>query len=225
MSIVSKDCFRFNKKMNLDFNKKLSILIIWLFHLSGLMGLLYIDKNLFASLTPLNLFISTTLLFINQTNASRIKFLIVFIVFFIGMIAEILGVQFGLIFGNYEYGNNLGLKILGVPLLIGFNWVVLTVICGSISDKIFKKNRLLSILCGVFLMLLIDLTLEPIAPILDYWEFSGSKAPLQNYIGWGITSLITQSLYQYYYSNKEFIFSFNLFLAQFIFFLGFNFLA
>ena len=72
----------------------------------GLMGLLYIDKNLFASLTPLNLFI-TTLLFVNQTNASRIKFLIVFIVFLIGMIAEILGVQYGLIFGNYEYGNNL----------------------------------------------------------------------------------------------------------------------
>ena len=120
--------------MNLDFNKKVSILIIWLFHLSGLMGLLYIDKNLFASLTPLNLFISTTLLFVNQTNASRVKFLVVFIIFFIGMIAEILGVQYGLIFGNYEYGNNLGLKILGVPLLIGFNWVILTVICGSIIN-------------------------------------------------------------------------------------------
>ena len=25
-------------------------------------------------------------------------------------------------------------------------------------------------------MLLIDITLEPIAPVLDYWEFSGSKA-------------------------------------------------
>ena len=74
-------------------------------------------------------------------------------------------------------------------------------------------------------MLLIDITLEPIAPVLDYWEFSGSKAPLQNYIGWGITSLITQTLYQYFYKNKEFIFSFNLFVAQFLFFLGFNFLA
>ena len=103
--------------MNLDFNKKVSIIIIWLFHLSGLLGLLYVDKNLFASLTPLNLFISTTLLFVNQTNASRLKFFIIFLIFFVGMIAEILGVQYGLIFGNYEYGNNLGLKILGVPML------------------------------------------------------------------------------------------------------------
>ena len=211
--------------MNLDFNKKISIIIIWLFHLSGLLGLLYIDKNLFASLTPLNLFISTTLLFVNQTNATRMKFFIVFVIFFVGMIAEILGVQYGLIFGNYEYGNNLGLKLLGVPILIGFNWVVLTVICGSISSKIFKKSKVLSIIFGITLMLLIDITLEPIAPVLDYWEFSGSKAPLQNYIGWGITSLITQTLYQYFYKAKEFIFSINLFIAQFLFFLGFNFLA
>ena len=211
--------------MNLDFNKKVSIIIIWLFHLSGLLGLLYIDKNLFASLTPLNLFISTTLLFVNQTNATRMKFFIVFTIFFVGMIAEILGVQYGLIFGNYEYGNNLGLKLLGVPILIGFNWVVLTVICGSISSKIFKKSKILSIIFGITLMLLIDITLEPIAPVLDYWEFSGSKAPLQNYIGWGITSLITQTLYQYFYKTKEFIFSINLFIAQFLFFLGFNFLA
>ena len=211
--------------MNLDFNKKVSIIIIWLFHLSGLLGLLYIDKNLFASLTPLNLFISTTLLFVNQTNATKMKFFIVFVIFFVGMIAEILGVQYGLIFGNYQYGNNLGLKLLGVPILIGFNWVVLTVICGSISSKIFKKSKVLSIILGITLMLLIDITLEPIAPVLDYWEFSGSKAPLQNYIGWGITSLITQTLYQYFYKTKEFIFSINLFIAQFLFFLGFNFLA
>ena len=211
--------------MNLDFNKKVSIIIIWLFHLSGLLGLLYIDKNLFASLTPLNLFISTTLLFVNQTNATRMKFFIVFTIFFVGMIAEILGVQYGLIFGNYEYGNNLGLKLLGVPILIGFNWVVLTIICGSISSKIFKKSKILSIIFGITLMLLIDITLEPIAPVLDYWEFSGSKAPLQNYIGWGITSIITQTLYQYFYKTKEFIFSINLFIAQFLFFLGFNFLA
>ena len=109
--------------MNLDFNKKISIGIIWLFHLSGLVGLLYIDKNLFASLTPLNLFISSTLLFVNQKSLKKKEIIIVFLIFSIGMIAEILGVNYGLIFGKYDYGDNLGLKLLGVPLLIGLNWV------------------------------------------------------------------------------------------------------
>ena len=120
--------------MNLDFNKRISIGIIWLFHLSGLVGLLYIDKNLFASLTPLNLFISSTLLFVNQKSLKKKEIIIVFLIFSIGMIAEILGVNYGLIFGKYDYGDNLGLKLLGVPLLIGLNWVVLTFICGSISN-------------------------------------------------------------------------------------------
>ena len=210
--------------MNLDFNKKISIGIIWLFHLSGLVGLLYIDKNLFASLTPLNLFISSTLLFVNQKSLKKKEVIIVFLIFSIGMIAEILGVNYGLIFGKYDYGDNLGLKLLGVPLLIGLNWVVLTFICGSISDH-FIKNKYLSIVVGIIFMLIIDITLEPIAPTLDYWEFSGSIAPIQNYIGWAFTSLLTLSIYQFYYSSKEFTFSINLFLAQFLFFVGFNFLG
>ena len=210
--------------MNLDFNKKISIGIIWLFHLSGLVGLLYIDKNLFASLTPLNLFISSTLLFVNQKSLMKKEVIIVFLIFSIGMIAEILGVNYGLIFGKYDYGDNLGLKLLGVPLLIGLNWVVLTFICGSISNH-FIKDKYLSIVVAIILMLLIDITLEPIAPILDYWEFSGSIAPIQNYIGWAFTSLLTLSIYQFFYSKKEFTFSINLFLAQLLFFVGFNFLG
>ena len=210
--------------MNLDFNKKISIGIIWLFHLSGLMGLLYIDKNLFASLTPLNLFISSTLLFVNQKSLKKKEIIIVFLIFSIGMIAEILGVNYGLIFGKYDYGDNLGLKLLDVPLLIGLNWVVLTFICGGISNH-FVKNKYLSIVVGIILMLLIDITLEPIAPILDYWEFSGSVAPIQNYIGWAFTSLLTLSIYQFFHSDKEFTFSINLFLAQLLFFVGFNFLG
>lgn len=210
--------------MNLDFNKKISIGIIWLFHLSGLVGLLYIDKNLFASLTPLNLFISSTLLFVNQKSLKKKEVIIVFLIFSIGMIAEILGVNYGLIFGKYDYGDNLGLKLLGVPLLIGLNWVVLTFICGSISNH-FIKNKYLSIVVGIIFMLIIDITLEPIAPTLDYWEFSVSIAPIQNYIGWAFTSLMTLSIYQFYYSSKEFTFSINLFLAQFLFFVGFNFLG
>ena len=189
--------------MNLDFNKKISIGILWLFHLSGLLGLLYIDKNLFASLTPLNLFISSTLLFVNQKSLKKKEIIIVLLIFLIGMIAEILGVNYGLIFGKYDYGDNLGLKLLGVPLLIGLNWVVLTFICGSISNH-FIKNKYLSIVVAIILMLLVDITLEPIAPILDYWEFSGSIAPIQNYIGWAFTSLLTLSIYQFFYSKKEF---------------------
>lgn len=48
------------------------------------------------------------------------------------MLAEILVVSYGIIFGNYKYGEILGYKVLGVPLIIGINWCILTLIKGAI---------------------------------------------------------------------------------------------
>jgi hypothetical protein len=37
---------------------------------------------------------------------------------------EVLGVHTGIVFGEYVYGRGLGAPVLGVPPLIGFNWVL-----------------------------------------------------------------------------------------------------
>ena len=39
--------------------------------------------------------------------------------FLVGMLSEIIGVKYGFIFGEYSYGNALGIKFMGVPLIIG----------------------------------------------------------------------------------------------------------
>ena len=62
----------------------------------------------------------------------ELKFLIwCLIVYTVTFSLEVLGTSTGIIFGSYTYGNTLGLKFLGVPLIIGFNWVF--VILGSIN--------------------------------------------------------------------------------------------
>ena len=66
------------------------------------------------------------------------------------MIAETIGVNFGILFGDYEYGENLGFKIFGVPFLIGINWIVLTFITGSLSSLIFKKFSLSISIVGFY---------------------------------------------------------------------------
>ena len=48
------------------------------------------------------------------------------------MLAEILVVSYGIIFGNYKYGEILGYKVLGVPLIIGINWCILSLIKGVV---------------------------------------------------------------------------------------------
>ena len=197
----------------------LSIFLIWLVHISGLLGLLFYDFIFFASFTPINLFLTSLLLMVNQIELHKRELFCIVLIFWTGIFVEFLGVNYGLLFGEYTYGKNLGPKLFGVPFLIGMNWVILTTISGSISNYICKGRKIPSIILGSSLMLFIDFFIEPVAPTLDFWEFKDSIVPLSNYSGWLITGLLTQSFYQFLFKHKELNFSVNLYLAIFVFFL------
>ena len=160
---------------------------------------------------------------VNQIKLYNKELLSIILIFCTGILVEFLGVNYGLLFGEYSYGKNLGPKLFEVPILIGMNWVILTVISGSISNYISKGSKILSILLGSTLMLFIDFFIEPVAPMLDFWEFKNSIVPLSNFTGWLITGFVTQLLYQYLFKEKELRFSLNLYLAIFVFFLFLNF--
>ena len=202
---------------------KVSVFVIWLFHVCGMIGISYGNKDLFLSFTPVNLIISFFLLFVNQIQITQRELLSVLTIFLIGMICEILGVNYGYIFGDYVYLDNLGTKVFGVPILIGINWIILTFITGSISSYIFKKNLKFSILTGAIFMILLDLIIEPVAPLLGFWIFDLPSVPLQNYVGWFLIGLATQFVYQKFVVNKEIPFSTNLLLANVVFFSFLNF--
>ena len=203
-------------------NLKISIFLIWLFHISGALGLIYYDIIFFAAITPINLFLTSLLLMINQKKPKEKELIGILLIFFTGILVEYLGVNFNLIFGDYEYGKNLGPKVFGVPLMIGINWIILTLIAGGIANKFVKKSKYLIVIVGSLLMLFLDILIEPIAPVLDFWEFQNSIVPLSNYKGWFITGIVTQSIYYYSFKEKEFVFSLNLYCAIFVFFLLLN---
>ena len=201
---------------------KISVGLIWLFHVSGLCGILFIDRELFLETTPINLFVTFIMLFVNQPQMDRGVALAAGFAFVMGFSVEFLGVNFGLIFGDYVYGNNLGLKIGGVPLLIGANWVMLAFITGSVAAIFFDTSALKAAVFGAFLMVLIDLIIEPVAPKFDFWEFADITAPLSNYIGWFLVALPIQGVYQTQVKIKDRVFSFHLVLVQFFFFGAFS---
>ena len=99
--------------MNLStvFTKQhVSIFLIWLFHVSGILGIIYSNASWFVRATPLNLLLSFGLLLINLKRDQKALGLL-FLCFVVGMAAEILGVRYGLIFGEYSYGAVLGPKV------------------------------------------------------------------------------------------------------------------
>ncbi|MDA8640035.1 carotenoid biosynthesis protein [Flavobacteriaceae bacterium] len=202
-------------KQHLDI-QNVSIGIIWLFHVSGIIGILYGNSQWFVGATPLNLSLCLfLLLLVSWKTPGFIK--IALTSFLVGMIAEILGVNYGYIFGSYEYGEALGWKIYGVPILIGANWTILTVCSAAIASQIYE-NIIPRIIIGLGLMILLDFVIEPIAPILDFWKFEGGIAPLQNYIGWFLVALPLQALYHYWNVELKHWFAHHLFLLQLLFF-------
>jgi putative membrane protein len=200
-------------------NKELrnfSIFIVWLINISGFFGILSDQKEFFLSSTPYVLTITLFLLILN--NSIDKKFLIrLFFIFLLGMTVEIIGVNFSIFFGEYKYGNNLGIKIFDVPIVIGFNWVLLIILTGNFAHKIFPKSIMLRVLNGSIMMILLDLLIEISAPKLDYWEFAVNPVPLSNYLWWFIFSILFHFIYQ---SNikKEYVVSTNILVIHFLFF-------
>lgn len=203
--------------------KNISIFIIWLVHISGLLGMVFYDLDFFAGYTSINLFLMSIILFANIKLNNKNQIFSLLLIFLIGMFSEFIGVNYGLIFGEYIYGNNLGFKLFGVPFLIGLNWVILTVICANIASILIKNNSIIQIIIlGTLLMLFMDFVMEPIAPKLDLWKFKNLVVPTSNYIGWLIISILTQTIYNIQFKEKEVKLSFNLYSAIFIFFVSLN---
>ena len=98
---------------------------IIIFYAIGFTGfVLPFSHDFFISLTKWALLLNIFLLLWFHQGTFDLKTLAVFCFIFIaGIIIEIIGVNTGLIFGNYSYGKGLGIKIWGTPLLIGINWL------------------------------------------------------------------------------------------------------
>lgn len=96
---------------------------------------------------------------------------------------EIIGVHTGKIFGAYYYGDVLGLQLAEVPLVIGFNWVIVVLGATRFSERITTSPLLSALIVGA-VCVVYDFALEPVAIGLNYWQWTGGHIPLQNYVAW-----------------------------------------
>jgi putative membrane protein len=197
---------------------RLSIFFLWLINISGFFGITSDQNEFFLSTTPYVLSLTLLLLILNHDLSDKKSKTGLILIFLFGLIVEILGVNYGLFFGEYSYGANLGPKIYEVPYVIGFNWVLLIIATGSVSDKLIKGKEIYKILFASFLMVLIDLFIEKSAPKLDFWEFVISPVPFSNYLWWFIFSLCFQYIFFKTVKTKEYNLSSNILVIQFLFF-------
>jgi bisanhydrobacterioruberin hydratase len=100
---------------------------------------------------------------------------------------EALGVATGAIFGAYSYGGVLGPAVAGVPLVIGFNWVLVVLgavgLAASLAGDRPGAAPLVPLAAGA-LTVAFDWVMEPVAVGLGYWTWADGIIPLQNYAAW-----------------------------------------
>ncbi|MGE4454544.1 MAG: carotenoid biosynthesis protein [Sphaerochaeta sp.] len=168
--------------------KKEEYLIIYLLVIFYLVGTIahIIDATLplMLLLTPYSILLTSfTGFFFDVREENKRLLLWSLITFQITLFLEIVGVATSLVFGAYTYGDTLGVKLLGVPLLIGINW---TIIILGIADVVRQKvtNNALAALITASLTVLFDYVMEPVAIAFDYWNWTAGSIPQQNYIDW-----------------------------------------
>jgi len=164
-------------------NKPLLFLIIM--YSVGVVGhIIPSVKPLMIFLTPFTLLLTGSVTLYFSLNKGNNKLVIWgLIVYIITFSLEVIGVKTGYIFGSYYYGDVLGLKFFGVPMIIGFNWVVIILGAIGIASRIHKSAFQIALLTGTFAVLF-DLMLEPVAIKLSYWAWELGFIPLKNYYAW-----------------------------------------
>jgi putative membrane protein len=200
---------------------KNSVRIVILFHLVGLAGLsITAVQPLFLQLVPYHLVFMLVILCFNHQNIDT-KFMVFFACIYIaGFMVEWVGVHTALLFGKYQYGKTLGLKLYGIPLTMGINWFLLIYATGTMLQHIPIKNLLLRILAGATGLVALDVLIEPAAIKYDYWHWQDAVVPMANYVCWFVISALLLLVFEICRFKKQTVIGAVLLVSQFLFFLG-----
>jgi putative membrane protein len=195
-------------------------LFFMIFFSVGLCGIIIPStRSVFLHLTPLALLLSITGLAIFHNPLPDKRTILVFIsIYLASWLIEAAGVNGGFIFGSYTYGKGLGIKVLGTPLIIGINWVLLIYCTFILADRI-RIHVIFKTVTASLLMVIYDIILEQTAPSLDMWDFNEGKVPARNYISWFIISLIFHTIIRLSGIKIKNEIAVTIFLVQVVFFI------
>jgi putative membrane protein len=139
------------------------------------------------------------------------------IIYVITFSLEALGVATGLVFGDYEYGDTLGFKALAVPMVIGFNWVLVVLGALTITKRVVTHPLQVALFTAA-LTTAFDFVMEPVAIAFDYWHWAAVIPPLHNYVAWFVISFAVALTYEHFKIGTKNTLYIHYFLVQLVFF-------
>jgi putative membrane protein len=177
------------KSLHLEKKEIILIAILVIFHTVGVFTMFSENwRSIVLPLSAFNLLLAISVLVLSFKNEISKVLIFIAICFIAGMTFEWIGIHTGLLFGDYHYGKNLGIKLFDVPLIIGVNWGILVISSGMISQLI-SKNIIVRTILTSLLMTILDFLIEPVAMSSDYWSWANDTIPIFNYVCWFVLSL------------------------------------
>lgn len=178
---------------------QVAIFVLALIHFIGASGLVLLGPEMMR-FTPLNLLLSALVLLYFHPERNRRFWIYTIVVPVSGFIIEWVGVKTGLVFGHYYYGKNLGFLLFDIPLIIGVNWLLLSYSSSIMAQRVMVYFRLNTSvihqsLLASFLMVLVDLFIEPVASASGFWFWKDGSIPFQNFVAWFVFSFAFNYLF------------------------------
>jgi len=211
---------RYKKLGSLINRQKAATAFFIVFYLVGEIGMvLTCTFSLFVKLIPLALILSFVSVAFFHVSKIDWKTILVFLsIYIFAFTIEAIGVNTGIIFGHYQYGEGLGLKLFQTPLIIGINWLFLVYTTAVIVRK-FNIPEFAKILLASAGMLLYDIVLEQVAAKLDMWHWENDIIPFQNYLAWFVLAALFHFMLKVLKVRIENKLAFLILGCQFLFFL------
>ncbi len=203
-------------------NERNAFFLLLAMHTAGVIGLsIPSSRELFQTLTPFNLLASAAIVLHFQKDKTSSYFVFIGVAALVGYAVEVIGVSTGQLFGNYQYGETLGIQVLDVPLVIGVNWVLLVYLSGCFASY-FSKSVVVRALLGAAVMTMLDVLIEPVAVQFDFWQWEFGEIPMQNYLAWFIVAFILHLFFQKLGFQKNNLVAVRLLYIQALFFGALN---
>ncbi|ANU27202.1 carotenoid biosynthesis protein [Planococcus versutus] len=116
-------------------------------------------------------------------------------IFFSTFIVEWAGADSDFLFGSYDYTERFAPNIFGVPIAIGFAWVMVMATTHVVARWIVPNGGFLYALIGGIGAVIIDLIIDPVAyQIKQYWIWEDTglyyDIPWTNFFGWFVVAFI-----------------------------------
>ena len=162
----------------------------------GLIGILLpVTSSFFLSLTPYMLLFSFLIVYLEEGRWVIRNILAILLIIAFSFGAEYLGVNYGYLFGNYNYGSILGFKYYQVPLIISLTWAMLSIAARSLVNLVTNRYSISAFLSAIVITAY-DFLLELVAVRFGWWYWDNGDIPIFNYVCWFILSFVFQLLFR-----------------------------